>query len=170
MRARLFALAVVTATGLGAQGTAAPQSAGPPSAAASAPAVAQRPEPVTANDSAIDARTTAIASQLRCPVCQGVSVQDSPAELAQQMRALVREQVALGKSDAEVREFFLKSYGEFILLAPRPRGFNLLAYLLPPLLLAAGAWFVMRNVKRWTAPAADPAAATSAPPEPPATS
>jgi cytochrome c-type biogenesis protein CcmH len=69
------------------------------------------------------------------------------------MRALIKDQVRSGKSDAEVRDYFLSKYGEFILLEPRARGFNLLAYLLPAAVLVAGAVVVGRNVRRWTQPA-----------------
>lgn len=104
-------------------------------------------------DSVVEARTTALASTLRCPVCQGLSLQDSPSELAQQMRSLIKDQVAAGKSDAEVKDYFLSKYGEFILLEPRARGFNLLAYLLPAAVLVAGGLVVWWNVRRWTRPA-----------------
>jgi cytochrome c-type biogenesis protein CcmH len=116
---------------------------------------AQQPagQPSVIPDSVVEARTTALAATLRCPVCQGLSIQDSPSELAQQMRALIKDQVRSGKSDAEVRDYFLSKYGEFILLEPRARGFNLLAYLLPAAVLVAGAVVVGRNVRRWTQPA-----------------
>jgi cytochrome c-type biogenesis protein CcmH len=110
-------------------------------------------QPSVIPDSVVEARTTALAATLRCPVCQGLSIQDSPSELAQQMRALIKDQVRSGKSDAEVRDYFLSKYGEFILLEPRARGFNLLAYLLPAAVLVAGAVVVGRNVRRWTQPA-----------------
>lgn len=84
-------------------------------AGASAAPVAQQ----AAADPVLEARTNAVAAQLRCPVCQGVSIQDSPAELAQQMRDLVREQLRTGKSPDEVKAYFVSKYGEWILLQPR---------------------------------------------------
>ncbi len=111
-------------------------------------------------DSVVEARTTALAGSLRCPVCQGLSIQDSPSELAQQMRALIKSQVAEGKSDSEVRGYFLSKYGEFILLEPRARGFNLLAYLLPAAILAVGGVIVALNVRRWTRPSGGAGAQT----------
>lgn len=104
-------------------------------------------------DSALEARTTRLAAQLRCPVCQGLSIQDSPSELSQQMRALVKEQIATGKSDAEVKAYFVGRYGEWILLEPKATGFNMLVYLLPAVVFAAGAFLVVRVVKKWTAAA-----------------
>jgi len=102
-------------------------------------------------DSALEARTSAVASQLRCPVCQGLSIQDSPSELAQQMRSLVRDQLAAGRSPDEVRAYFISKYGEWILLAPAPHGFNLLAYALPVLAIVCGGLVIVVAVRRWTA-------------------
>ncbi len=107
-------------------------------------------QPRNAADSLLESRTTELARELRCPVCQGLSIQDSPSELSQQMRALVKEQIVSGKSDEDVLAYFVSKYGEWILLAPKARGFNLVAYLLPPLLLVAGAVGVWMLVKSWT--------------------
>jgi len=115
----------------------------------SPPVVSNAQRPV-AGDSALEARTSAVASQLRCPVCQGLSIQDSPAELAQQMRSLVREQLADGKTPDEVKSYFISKYGEWILLAPRPSGFNLLAYALPVFAVLGGGLVIVLAVRRWT--------------------
>ena len=72
-----------------------------------------------------------VASELRCVVCQNLSVADSPSEMAGQMRAIVRERLERGDSPAEVRQYFVERYGEWILLSPRPVGFNLLLWLFP---------------------------------------
>lgn len=101
-------------------------------------------------DSLLEARTSALAAELRCPVCQGVSIQDSPSELAQQMRSVVRDQLREGKSEDEVRAYFVASYGEWILLAPKARGLNLLLYILPGLLVVVGLYVITRAVRRWT--------------------
>jgi len=103
------------------------------------------------NDSALEARTSAVASQLRCPVCQGVSIQDSPSELAQQIRMVVKEQLATGKSPREVRAWFVSKYGEWILLSPEPKGFNWVVYVLPVALILGGIATVVMVVRRWTA-------------------
>lgn len=117
--------------------------------AASAPTAAQT---TTLPDSVIEARTHEIASRLRCVVCQGLSIEDSPAELAREMREIVREQVAAGRSRAEIEAYFVDRYGEFVLLEPRPEGFNLLVYALPVGALAFGALFVAAFVRRWSGP------------------
>lgn len=105
----------------------------------------------TAADSTLEARTSALASQLRCPVCQGLSIQDSPSDLARSMRSLVRDQLAEGKSPDEVRAYFVARYGEWILLAPSARGFNLLAYAAPMIVIVGGAALIVVAVRRWTA-------------------
>jgi cytochrome c-type biogenesis protein CcmH len=108
---------------------------------------------VTAEDSALEATTKALASELRCPVCQGLSIQDSPSELALDMRDVIKEQLRAGRSPEEVRQYFLDKYGEWILLEPRPQGFNLVVYLLPVAALLGGLAIVWRAVRRWTASA-----------------
>ena len=101
-------------------------------------------------DTALEARTSALAAQLRCPVCQGLSIQDSPSELAQSMRAVVRDQLAAGKTPDEVKTYFVSKYGEWILLAPKARGFNLVVYGLPVVLVLAGIAGIGIAVRRWT--------------------
>ena len=115
--------------------------------------------PLSPQDSiALEAATSALASELRCPVCQGNSIQDSPSELAQQMRSLVRDQLRSGKSPDEVRAYFVDKYGEWILLAPKAEGFNLVVYIIPFVAILAGALIVWRTVKRWTHSQANSAA------------
>lgn len=106
----------------------------------------------TPADAELERRTSEVASGLRCPVCQGVSVEDSPTELARQMRAVVREQLAAGRSPDQVRGYFVDKYGEWILLAPQASGFNLLIYVLPWLAVLAGILVIVVMVRRWTRP------------------
>lgn len=102
----------------------------------------------TLPDSVLEARTTAIATTLRCPVCQGESIQDSPADLAQQMRILVKDMLREGKSPDEIRAYFVARYGEWILLQPKMTGLNVVLYVLPILLIVAGGVFIIRFVRR----------------------
>ena len=95
-----------------------------------------------------------IASGLRCVVCQNLSVADSPSDLAKEMRNLVREQVEQGKSREEIQAYFVSRYGEFVLLSPPKRGFNLLVWMLPFLAIGVGAGVVYLVARRWTAPPA----------------
>lgn len=106
----------------------------------------------SAADSALDKKAREVASQLRCPVCQGLSINESPVQLAIEMKALVREQLAQGKSPEEVRQYFIDKYGEWVLLEPEPRGLNLLVYALPVLGVLAGALVVWNFVRRSTTP------------------
>jgi cytochrome c-type biogenesis protein CcmH len=105
-----------------------------------------------------------VAAELRCVVCQNLSVADSPSEMAGQMRAIIRERLAAGESPAQVRQYFVDRYGEWILLSPPRRGFNLVVWLLPLGVAVAGLGVVVAIVRRWTrrtgstpAPAVDPA-------------
>jgi cytochrome c-type biogenesis protein CcmH len=108
-------------------------------------------------DSAMEARATRLASELRCAVCQGLSIQDSPSPLAQQQKDLIRSQVAAGRTDEEIREYFVSKYGEWVLLEPKAQGFNLLVYVMPGLALVGGAGLIVVAVRRWTeAPEDDP--------------
>ena len=102
-------------------------------------------------DFVLEDKVREVASGLRCVVCQNLSVADSPSELAKEMRNLVRELIQQGKSPAEIRAYFVSRYGEFVLLAPPKRGFNLLLWGLPFLTIAAGACGVYFVAKRWTA-------------------
>lgn len=103
-----------------------------------------------ADSAALEALTSSVAAQLRCPVCQGLSIQDSPTELALEMRAVVRDQLAAGRTPDEVRAYFVSKYGEWILLEPKAEGFNLAVYLLPVFVLILGGGTVVLAVRRWT--------------------
>jgi cytochrome c-type biogenesis protein CcmH len=97
-----------------------------------------------------DAEAYHIASELRCVVCQNLSVADSPSEMAAQMRAIVRERLAAGDSPEQVREYFVARYGEWILLSPRRRGFNLLVWGFPIVAVTVGLVAVAALLRRWT--------------------
>ena len=110
-----------------------------------------------AGDSALEAKVRSVAQQLRCPVCQGLSLQDSPSELSQEMRDLVREQLRAGKSPDEVKQYFVSRYGEWILLDPEAHGFNWVVNALPVLLVIGGAAALYLAVRRWSAQPAETA-------------
>lgn len=110
------------------------------------------PAVVSTADSTLDAQVAAVASTLRCPVCQGESIQDSPAELAQEMRAVVRDQLRAGKTPDEIRAYFVSRYGEWILLEPKMTGLNILLYVFPVLVVIGGLVGVGVLVRRWTSP------------------
>jgi cytochrome c-type biogenesis protein CcmH len=106
-------------------------------------------------DSVLEARTAAVAAQLRCAVCQGISIEDSPSSLAREMREVVKEQLRAGRTPEEVTEYFVSKYGEWILLSPKARGLNLMIYVLPALLLLSGLALIAVTVRRWTSGAVD---------------
>jgi cytochrome c-type biogenesis protein CcmH len=91
-----------------------------------------------------------VAAQLRCVVCQSLSVADSPSETANQMRGIIRERLAAGESPAEVRAYFVEKYGEWILLAPPKSGFNLLVWVVPFAALGLGLVLVAVVLRRWS--------------------
>ena len=99
----------------------------------------------------IEEQTRAISAELRCVVCQNLSVADSPSEMAQQMRASVREQLQAGKSPQEIKDFFVSKYGEWVLLAPTNTGFNRLLWWLPLTVLVIGVIAALLLARRWAA-------------------
>jgi cytochrome c-type biogenesis protein CcmH len=101
----------------------------------------------------------AVAAQLRCVVCQNLSVADSPSELANQMLGIIRERLAAGETPEQVVQYFVDKYGEWILLSPRGRGFNLLVWGAPVAAVLAGLAAVAVLLRRWTRPRPRPAAA-----------
>ncbi|MBW0092469.1 cytochrome c-type biogenesis protein CcmH [Pseudonocardia sp. KRD-184] len=97
-----------------------------------------RPAPDRAQD---------LAEALRCPVCQSVSIADSPSEQAVAMRQVVAEQVAQGRSDSEIVAFFQARYGDWVLLDPPTRGVTLALWLVPPVVAALGAVLIAARVR-----------------------
>ena len=90
------------------------------------------------SDPVKESRARDLSRELRCMVCQNQSIDDSDAPLARDLRLLVRERIASGDSDAQVIDFLVARYGEFVLLKPRLERHTLLLWLLPPLVLAGG--------------------------------
>jgi cytochrome c-type biogenesis protein CcmH len=96
-------------------------------------------------NSAQEARARALFKELRCVVCQNQSIDDSEADLASDLRRVVRGQVAAGRTDAEVRAFLVQRYGEFILLRPPLSPDNALLWLTPLALLLVGGVYIWRR-------------------------
>lgn len=112
-----------------------------------APAMAVQPDEMLA-DPALEARARAISRDLRCPVCQGESIDDSNAPISRDLRLVVRERIMAGDSDAEVVDFVVARYGEFVLFNPRPEGANLLLWGAGPLLLLIGGGLAFGYTRR----------------------
>ena len=92
--------------------------------------------------------TNEVSSLMRCPVCQGLSVADSPTPSAVAMKEEVRQFLAAGYTQTQILTYFEQSYGEFIRLEPKAKGFNLLVWILPIAALLTGLALVMRRVRR----------------------
>jgi len=103
-------------------------------------------------------RVDRITSELRCVTCQGLSVKDSPAASARQMRDLVVQRVAEGRTDDEIRGEFRASYGDWVLLSPPASSWTGLIWLVPVVALAAGLAVVVRRMRAAVPSAAAPSA------------
>ena len=90
-----------------------------------------------------------VAANLRCVVCQSLSVADSPSETANQMRAIVRERLVAGETPEQVTAYFVEKYGTLILLAPPRRGFDLLVWVVPFAGLVLGLVLAILAMRRW---------------------
>jgi cytochrome c-type biogenesis protein CcmH len=111
------------------------------------PAFAVNPDEVLA-DPVLETRARAISAELRCMVCQNQSIDDSNAELAKDLRLLVRDRIKAGDSDRQVMDYIVSRYGEFVLLKP-PVGINtVLLWGMPIFLLLAGGAVIARQVSR----------------------
>lgn len=97
----------------------------------------------------LDQRVYEVAEQLKCPVCQNESVASSSASVATEMRSAIRQQLQSGKSEQQVLAYFAAHYGNQILLTPPQEGFNLLAWLMPLIMLLFGLGVVSFVAYNW---------------------
>jgi cytochrome c-type biogenesis protein CcmH len=173
MRLAALLLALLSAAAAAAQPSTAPVPAPSPSAAPAAAAaeaitadarnVLGAPAGPAITGSVLDARTEDVAALLRCPVCQGLSVADSPSSAAQNMKRQIRDLLAAGYDGPQVMAYFERSYGEFVRLQPPLRGINWLLWLAPAVALAGGGfWLVRGSRRRQAARAAEPVAPAEA--------
>lgn len=126
------------------------------------PALAVQPDEVLP-DPALEARARAISQTLRCPVCQGENIDESNAPISRDLRLAVRDRLVAGDSDAQVVDYIVTRFGEFVLFQPRATGANLILWIAGPLMLLAalgGAAVYLR--RRSAAPDAAPSALTEA--------
>ena len=105
------------------------------------------------DDPALQARYEHINRELRCLVCQNQTIGDSNATLAQDLRREVREMIAAGKSDDEIRTFMVDRYGDFVLYKPRMTPVNYLLWAAPVLLLLLGTFLGLRFIRKHAAQA-----------------
>ena len=111
------------------------------------PALAVEPSEML-KDPALEARARTISRELRCLVCQNQSIDDSNADLAHDLRVIVRERLAAGDSDAEVKAYLVARYGDFVLLDPPFETKTLMLWLGPAILLLLGAGGIYALLRR----------------------
>jgi cytochrome c-type biogenesis protein CcmH len=124
---------------------------------AASPALAVQPDEILP-DAALEARARDISRDLRCPVCQGETIDDSNAPISRDLRLAVRERLVAGDSDAEVIDFIVARYGEFVLFKPRGNGSGLILWLAGPAMLVIGGALALATIRRRpgkTAPASE---------------
>ncbi len=128
-----------------------------------------QPQGSPLSGAALERRTAEIADLLRCPVCQGMSIADSPSSLARKMKSLVRSMLAAGYDEKQILAYFQYSYGEFVLLRPPMKGVSATVWLAPiaGLLLGGGViWWWMRRSNRASASPGSAVAESPAPETP----
>lgn len=119
------------------------------------PALAVNPDEML-KDPVLEKRAEALGQQLRCLVCQGQSIENSNADLARDLRIIVRERIKAGDSDADATQYIVDRYGEFVLLKPVFALHTVLLWFGAPLVLLIGiAWLVMRARRTPTVPETD---------------
>lgn len=117
------------------------------------PAMAVRPDEVL-SDPKLEERARTLSLKLRCLVCQNQSIDDSDAPLARDLRLIVRERLRKGDSDAQVLDFLVARYGDFVLLTPPLKSSTLILWLAPfSILLLAGALIGLRARRKTSASA-----------------
>jgi cytochrome c-type biogenesis protein CcmH len=109
-----------------------------------------------------DDEVNAIASQLYCPVCENVPLDVCPTQACVQWRATIREKLAAGWSEDEIKQYFVEQYGARVLATPPAQGLNWLVYVLPPAALLAGALVLFRAMRTWQAEPAPTAGSVTA--------
>ena len=120
---------------------------------------AQKPTPS-------DNEVNAVARQLYCPVCENIPLDVCPTTVCARWREVIRSKLAEGKNTQQINEYFAQQYGDRVLSVPPMRGFNFILYVLPPLIVVAGAiavYLVLKRMRRKPEP--QPEASTAPPPD-----
>lgn len=100
------------------------------------------------DDAELEARARALSSELRCPVCQNESIDESNAPVAQELRVVLRERLLAGDTDAEVLDYMVVRFGEFVLMRPPATGANIVLWLAAPVLLVLGLGIGISAIRR----------------------
>ncbi len=123
---------------------------------------AQQPQPTPSDD-----QVNAIARQLYCPVCENTPLDVCPTTACAQWRDLIRQKLMEGMTNQEIKDYFVEYYGARVLGAPPAAGFYWLAYVVPPIIILAGAYVLLRALRSWkktTSPPENPPPQTLSPP------
>jgi cytochrome c-type biogenesis protein CcmH len=107
-----------------------------------------QPKGIPLSGPRLEEQTMTISHELRCPVCQGLAIGDSPSIMAANMKAQVRELLERGYTEEQILSYFEKSYGQFVLLKPKFQGVNTLVWILPIAVLAIGFVLVVSKAKK----------------------
>jgi cytochrome c-type biogenesis protein CcmH len=113
-----------------------------------------RPQALAQSATPSDDAVNRIAHQLYCPVCENTPLDVCPTEACRQWRDLIRQQLSEGWSEARIKQYFMDQYGARVLAEPPRVGLNWLVYVLPPVIILAGAFLLLRALRTWTRPAA----------------
>ena len=109
--------------------------------------------PVFAQDTTpTDDEVNAIAKQLYCPVCENTPLDVCPTEACRQWRELIRQMLAEGKTEQQIKDYFVANYGARVLSEPPRTGFNWLVYIVPPVLIFVGAYILFNSFRVWIKP------------------
>jgi cytochrome c-type biogenesis protein CcmH len=109
------------------------------------PGKAQDPIPPIISDDQVNA----IAKQMYCPVCENTPLDVCPTQACAQWRELIREKLAAGWNENQIKNYFVEQYGARVLATPPARGFNWMIYLVPPIAIAAGLFILYRALRTW---------------------
>jgi cytochrome c-type biogenesis protein CcmH len=111
-------------------------------------------DPTPTRSPVTDDDVNAIAKQMYCPVCENTPLDVCPTQACAEWRELIRDKLAEGWSDKQIKTYFVERFGDRVLAAPPARGLNWLVYVIPPLGFLAGAFLLYRAFKSWRTPEA----------------
>jgi cytochrome c-type biogenesis protein CcmH len=126
------------------------------------PAVASAQEGGPSDDA-----VNAIAHQLYCPVCENIPLDVCPTQACIQWRGVIRQMLSEGRTEQEIKDYFVEQYGDRVLATPPAQGFNWLAYVIPPAAFLGGAIVLVRTIRAWRRPGGPPSQAAEPPVEDP---